>query len=95
MLTCDADVQDEWDETQFDPSVVPAMKGGGGTNFAPVSALNRLLNAKAGDAVNPVAQNVLMPDLFAGRARRLAQGLPHQKQDAHRRTELHGCLCIP
>lgn len=36
VLTCDADIQDEWDEAQFDPTSVPVLRGGGGTNFAPV-----------------------------------------------------------
>ena len=47
-----------------------------GTNFSPVSALNRLLNNKAGDALNPVSQDIVMPDIFRGReaARVTARG---------------------
>jgi predicted metal-dependent peptidase len=36
VLACDADVQNEWDEAQFDPSLIDQVKGGGGTNFVPV-----------------------------------------------------------
>ncbi len=36
VLTCDAEIQDEFDEISFDPTQVPNLKGGGGTNFTPV-----------------------------------------------------------
>lgn len=36
VLTCDAAVHDEWDETQFDPSLMRKLRGGGGTSFVPV-----------------------------------------------------------
>ena len=36
VLTCDAEIQDEWDEVQFDPTAVKLLKGGGGTSFVPV-----------------------------------------------------------
>jgi predicted metal-dependent peptidase len=36
VLTCDAEIQDEFDELQFDPTHVPVLKGGGGTSFVPV-----------------------------------------------------------
>ena len=47
-----------------------------GTDLAPVSALNRLLSAKTGDAASQVGQRDIMPDLFQGRqqARAAARG---------------------
>lgn len=36
VLACDAAVQNEWDEHEFDPSLVRALQGGGGTSFVPV-----------------------------------------------------------
>lgn len=36
VLTCDAEVQDEFDENGFDPAAVHRLKGGGGTSFVPV-----------------------------------------------------------
>lgn len=36
VLTCDAAIQDEFDELQFDPANVNHLRGGGGTSFVPV-----------------------------------------------------------
>lgn len=44
-----------------------------GTDLAPVSALNRLLSAKTGDAASQVGQRDIMPDLFRGRQQARAE----------------------
>lgn len=36
VLACDTDIRNEWDETQFEPAQIGALKGGGGTSFVPV-----------------------------------------------------------
>lgn len=36
VLTCDAAIQNEWDEIGFDPTTVKDIGGGGGTSFVPV-----------------------------------------------------------
>ncbi len=36
VLACDADIQNEWDENQFDPQMLREVRGGGGTSFVPV-----------------------------------------------------------
>jgi predicted metal-dependent peptidase len=36
VLACDAALQNEWDEQQFDPSLLSQVRGGGGTSFVPV-----------------------------------------------------------
>lgn len=36
VLVCDAAIQNEWGETEFNPSLVASLGGGGGTDFVPV-----------------------------------------------------------
>jgi hypothetical protein len=36
VLTCDADIQNEWLEDEFNPGLARLVKGGGGTRFEPV-----------------------------------------------------------
>lgn len=36
VLACDAELQNEWDETEFDPQLIRQLRGGGGTSFVPV-----------------------------------------------------------
>lgn len=36
VLACDATIQNEWDENQFDPHMLADLRGGGGTSFVPV-----------------------------------------------------------
>jgi predicted metal-dependent peptidase len=36
VLACDAAVQNEWDEQDFDPALLSDVRGGGGTSFVPV-----------------------------------------------------------
>jgi len=35
VMTCDADIQNEWHEDEFDPGLVRMVRGGGGTSFVP------------------------------------------------------------